>query len=163
VLRCGVVDHHCQLPLRDALFVREPPSVGGLDDDVVVLAAVEALWLVFGAGEGGEELAVHDDPAARIGVVVDDDVGDVMGGWVRGLQLTKPLDDLVTAAALDAARAAAVVDRGVREEQFGEPIPLTLVDQVAITPDQLMDEDDVDGVEHVATVTPAAGRPRRRS
>jgi hypothetical protein len=34
---------------------------------------------------------------------------------------------------------------------------------VAITPDQLMDEDDVDGVEHVATVTPAAGRPRRRS
>src|SRR6188474_911562 len=66
VLGCGRVDLHRQLPPGDALLVGEAPAVGGLDDDVVVLAAVQPLRYVLIAGEGREELAVDRHPARRV-------------------------------------------------------------------------------------------------
>jgi hypothetical protein len=143
--------------------VREPPSLSDLDDDVVVLASVQALGHMVGAGERRQELAVHLDAAVRIGGFVDDDVGDVMCGRVSVLDVTKPGDDRLAAAEHAVASAAPVVDRRVREEELGERVPSTMIDQVSVTADELMDEDDVEGVEHRPTVPPTALRREGRS
>ena len=101
----------------------EAPAVGRLDDDVVIVAAVEPLGDLGVARERGDELAAYVDPAGRVGGLVDDDVGDVVGGRVLPLAGTEPLDDRVASLALDAPRPPEVVDGRVGREQFGEARP----------------------------------------
>ena len=62
--------------------------------------------------------------------------------------VAEPADDRVAARELGVAGAAAIVDRGVRNEQFGERVPVPSIERVAVAAEQLVDQDHVDGVEH---------------
>ena len=80
------------------------------------------------------------------------------------LELAEPVDDRIASLALDVASAAPVVDRGIGQEELGELVPSAMIDRVTVATEQLMDQDDVDAVEHGATVvTPLSSPGRRRS
>ena len=119
----------------------EPPSLGGRDDDVVVVATEPALRIVRAPRVRGEELALHHHVAVAL---ADDDVGDVMGGRMVGVaEVGADLLDPPEHAGRPHRR---VVELGVGQEQLVEAVPLAGVDDVSVEVDQLMDGDDVAGV-----------------